>query len=323
MNALFKVHLCAGTVVAIAVGLAAPTIAQVPPSYGMDFMTVGAAGNRATRPDEVPWQPGLQVGSVPYQYRMTHTEVTASQYIGFVRAYAPYWAGAPGDPALTGTWIFWQPDRGYYIPPGYENYAADAMWATAARFCNWLHNGESNDRSAFETGVYDMASGARERLPGATFWLPTENEWIKSAYYDVNRYGPGEDGYWLYPDRDNDPLIRALPADGGETNAGLGVLMPVGQYPNAASPWGLLDLSGGDAEWLETHVNVQGGEFRAFRGSMDGGNPGDASDRLDYISEYSFASAPFGIRLCSVIPAPGAVVIGIVWSFMFIQRKKR
>ena len=289
-----------------------------------DWATIGAPGNRPTQPHEVPWQPGLQVGSVPYEYRITRTEVTVSQYIDFVRAYAPYWEGPPGAIALTGSMIYWRPERGYYIHAGEENFATNATWPMAARFCNWLHNGRASDLAAFETGVYDMASGARERLPGATYWLPTEDEWLKAGYYDPDRYGPGEEGYWLYPNRGNDPLIRGLPEDGGETNAGLlGAWMPVGQYPNAASPWGLLDLSGGESEWFETYVDVQGGHFRAYRGSWNGGTPGDVDDRLDTSGYYSFASSRLGVRLGSTIPTPSTAGAAILWAMLLVKRRGR
>ncbi len=88
-----------------------PAQAQV---ENFQWSVVGAPGNRPTRSEEVPWQPGLRVGSVPYEFRITRTEVTVADYIGFVRGYAPYWSGAPFDPSFTGTWIFWNPDRGYY-----------------------------------------------------------------------------------------------------------------------------------------------------------------------------------------------------------------
>lgn len=294
--------------------------AQLTPDYGIPFRTIDAAGNRPTIPSETPWQPELQVGSIGYEFRMSQTEVTTSQYIDFLRAYSPYWNGSPGTVDFTGFWIYYDTSRGYYIPEGYENHAAQASWGLAARFCNWLHNGQAADLASFETGVYDMASGARDRLPGATFWLPTEDEWIKAAYYDVDRYGPGLDGYWIYPDRDNVPLIRGLPGTGAETNAGIGVPMPVGRYPDSASPWGLLDLSGSDAEWLETFVNVSGPEARGYRGSQNVGIPGDALDRLDIFSDYHRASALLGIRLASSVPSPSALVFTLCAIVMLNRR---
>ena len=63
-------------------------------------------------------------------------------------------------------------------------------WYGAARYCNWLHNGlptGPQDLSTTEDGAYDMAIGGDliARKPGARYFLPTEGEWYKAAYYDA------------------------------------------------------------------------------------------------------------------------------------------
>jgi len=67
---------------------------------------------------------------------------------------------------------------------------------SAARFCNWLHNGATNGADT-ETGAYTlngMTNGILPpRNPGAKYWLPNRKEWFKAAYYnrysgEVNRY---------------------------------------------------------------------------------------------------------------------------------------
>jgi hypothetical protein len=65
---------------------------QVPPSYGHDFVTIGAPGNRGTLPSEQPWAefPDQAVGAVGYEFRITRTEVSANQWLEFARAYAPF-----------------------------------------------------------------------------------------------------------------------------------------------------------------------------------------------------------------------------------------
>ena len=53
----------------------------------------------------------------------------------------------------------------------------------AMRFVNWLQNGQGSGGT--ETGVYTISDGISEtRNPSASFWLPSENEWYKAAYYD-------------------------------------------------------------------------------------------------------------------------------------------
>jgi formylglycine-generating enzyme required for sulfatase activity len=41
-------------------------------------------------------------------------------------------------------------------------------------------------------------TGVSARKPGARYWIPSENEWYKAAYYDPTPEGPPDD-YWLYP----------------------------------------------------------------------------------------------------------------------------
>jgi formylglycine-generating enzyme required for sulfatase activity len=40
--------------------------------------------------------------------------------------------------------------------------------------------------------------GVSARKPGARYWIPSENEWYKAAYYDPSPTGP-EDDYWRFP----------------------------------------------------------------------------------------------------------------------------
>ncbi len=40
--------------------------------------------------------------------------------------------------------------------------------------------------------------GVSARKPDARYWVPSENEWYKAAYYDPSPEGPADD-YWLYP----------------------------------------------------------------------------------------------------------------------------
>jgi formylglycine-generating enzyme required for sulfatase activity len=62
----------------------------------------------------------------------------------------------------------------------------------AQRFANWLHNGQptgAQDATTTEDGAYTM--GATDVPPGparnsgALFFVPTEDEWYKAAYYDA------------------------------------------------------------------------------------------------------------------------------------------
>jgi formylglycine-generating enzyme required for sulfatase activity len=83
-------------------------------------------------------------------------------------------------------------------------------WGDAARFANWLTNGQpmglqslstTEDGSYFLNGAMSLSELlAVSRKPASRFVIPTENEWYKAAYYDPTP-GAGGNNYWLYPIR--------------------------------------------------------------------------------------------------------------------------
>src|SRR5690606_20365357 len=113
------------------------------------------------------------------------------------------------------------------------------------------------DTSTFHTNPDGTITDQPTRSPGARFWIPSFDEWVKGGYYDPDRYGEGEPGYWLHPGRSQTPLVSGLPWEGGETNGGVDLLVShdparnVGSYPHVRSAWGLMDISGGATEWIE------------------------------------------------------------------------
>jgi len=216
---------------------------------------------------------GEKVGSVDYVYRIAKTEVTSAQWVEFVNAFLPYVPeGLNHASRFTGRFTrpVDGPDGLYYRPiRGLEHISETVGWEFALRYANWLHNGKVSERWAFETGVYDLRRSwwdygntpgriwNIERSPDARYWIPNEDEWIKAMYYDPNRYGEGEGGYWTYPDSSDTPLIPGYPEDGGETDAGLDIGDPdahyvlMRSYPDVMSPWGLFDGSGGSEEIVD------------------------------------------------------------------------
>jgi formylglycine-generating enzyme required for sulfatase activity len=321
---------------AAATSLAATTaLAQVSVDYGLDWVTVGAPGNRATLPSEAPSFPD-PMGAVDYEFRITRTPVTASQWLEFVEAYAPYLdATTQVGSTFTGLFIHRRsggPAPRYEISPGKEQFPVDPAWHYAATYCNWLHNGKAREQWAFETGAYDISTfyvrpdrtraDQRERSPGAQFFLPDLDEWTKAVYYDPDRYGPGDEGYWLYPNASQEPLVSGGPgAPAAQTSAGTGELVAVGQYPEVTAPWGLLDASGGTYEWIED-VYREDGKYRRLVSSSIGGDPWH-EDRID-MRLYKFAphEPGIGFRIAAAIPAPGcgALVIGL--AFLVISRSR-
>ena len=316
-----------------------PALGQAPPDYGLNFLTIGAPGNRATLPSETPLNPEMNVGAVGYEYRIMRSNLSNAQYVDFLYAYAPYWRGNVNDPMFTGLWTSGQqlPGGGYKFTfrPGADNYATSISFEMAARYCNWLHNGKSGERWAFNTGAYELGDVGFSKKnwetqithsPGAKYWIPSLDEYDKAVYYDPNRYGPGEEGYWQYPDGGQEPLVMGLPSEPGSQTigdllAGVPGWFPGGweleQYPDTKSPWGLLDVSATQFAWTTTSKLAT-----ALRlgGSLANTTPLYASwDRLDDDGVAQLFLSLQGIRIVSVVPAPCTTLV----LFLLARRPKR
>jgi len=300
---------------------AAPIVSE-PDANGFRWSTVGDPGNRPTTPEDLPSNPEARIGSVGYEYRIAQTEVSNTQWLAFVRAYAPYYTGDPTASGFVGYNIV-PTSSGYQAVPGTEQHPAVMEWRMAARYCNWLTNNRATNREAFESGAYDTSTftinpngtfnDQLTHTPGAAYWIPTEDEWVKAVYWDQNRYGQGQGGYWRQPYSSDLPAVSGLPDAGGHTNAGvrldeLGNAMNVGSYPMSVTPWGLLDASGGQREWNEKSLGLR---FRQYRGSQ----AGEALDTVrlnDMLSGgfYTMSTSNFGLRIASLVPSPAFAFVG-------------
>jgi hypothetical protein len=327
--------------------------------FGFDFVTVGAPGNRSWLPHERRFQNGGDPnliddrGRVDYEYRILRTEVIQPQYVDFVRAFRPFWlsiedrpgptveSGSPVDSDFTsrGISIF----GGFAVDPRYDNSAVTISWRNAARYTNWLHNGAPTDEASltwdtFHTGAYtftdesfasNVYGNPVTRNEGARFWLPGLDELLKAAYYDPNRYGEGEEGYWLYPHSSNQEPIVGPPGTGdvGPTDLdGDGVVagwerLASGLRPGTVSPWGLLDVLGTEDEWVETPYGVAtiDGELLQSGSRL---LVGDLFAEIDNWGRSTSTGIGFTFRLATVVPSPaGATMIGL--GAVFATRRRR
>jgi formylglycine-generating enzyme len=260
------------------------TRAQATP-IGIDTVTVGNPGNAG---DPIEFQ-GV-FGAVGYVFAIGKYEVTAGQYAAFLAAVAatdPHglydtrmWTHAEGCKIeRTGS----PGSYAYGIAPDWANRPVNFVsWGDAARFANWLHNGQptgapslttTEDGSYFLNGKvtdWDLETVVRE--PDATWVLPTENEWFKAAYHKND----GVTGnYWNHPTAHNtavsNDLIDPDPGNNATFRAFAGdfTIGPpyyrtvVGAHENSASGYGAFDLGGNVQEFNET---VPEPDIRGIRG---------------------------------------------------------
>ena len=302
-------------------------------NHGHEWANIGHAGNA----DWVGSAGGssiVRAGGVDYRYRIAKTEVTNRQYYEFVLAYAPYVSSQfASSHQFTGLGIGLASNGGYSLAQSTADQGAEMGWRFAARYVNWLHNDKVGEQWAFESGVYDTSTfgsvgggstqitDQRERSEGARYFLPTRDEWIKAVHFDPDRNGEGMEGYWLYPySADTLPVAGAPGAPGAQTNAGTGVGYPIMSFPDAMTPWGLFDASGGVQEWLETISNQGGGRYTDS--STDGSPSFPDLDRIS-ISQVFTPADLIGIRLASVIPGPGAPLVALAAALLATRSRRR
>ena len=247
----------------------------------ISWMPVGNPGNAADTVVMIDGTTGY--GSVPYSYNIDRYDVTASQYVEFLNAKDPTGANTLGlynsmmSDATVGGIDFSTGnanDSKYSIISGRGDHPVNSVtWYDAIRFTNWLNNGQGGGDT--ETGAYTLGPLGADgiptngfsitRNPGATVFLPSENEWYKAAYYN-----PGTSSYFQYPTSSNvapiDSSPTALPNHANCFPGGPGNPTDVGAYSGTMSPYGAFDMGGNVYQWTEEIGNDAPPRFRILRG---------------------------------------------------------
>ncbi len=259
----FAPLLAAAAIVLLGAAPAPADVLNLPSGQtSLQFVTVGNPGNAA--------DPLTGLGAVPYTYQIGDYDVTLTQYATFLNAVAttsdPYglYSGVMATDFSSGISQNANGSGGYtYSVIGNGNVAVfDVSWGDAARFCNWLQNGQPTDpegAGTTETGAYTLDGGTTDaalsgisRNPGSVFCLPSLSEWYKAAYYNG-----GNGTYWLYPTQSNSPPSNVLSA-GGTNNANWGTsgLTTVGFFAGSPGPYGTFDQGGELYQWTDTILST-------------------------------------------------------------------
>ena len=309
-------------------------------------VTVGDAGN----PND-----STGYGGVSYVYNIAVTEVNLFQYTAFLNAVA-----------ATDTYSLYNTDMGIDLniagitrsgSSGSYTYAVSGSgarpvtyvsWFDAARFANWVANGQPTGAQAAgttEDGAYTL-NGAMSGIgftknainpntgTTTTWWIPSENEWYKAAYYDPTKGGTG--GYWLYPMRsDSQPGNMIGPemnqgnfvsfgnysvTQDAAYNATQNYLTDSGAYFSSGSYYGTFDQGGNVREWND---GVILGQYRC----TPGGSWFDVtvSLRSDFAQAHTLPEDgvySVGFRLASV-PEPSTAVLMLMGGGAWLLWRRR
>lgn len=78
----------------------------------------------------------------------------------------------------------------------------------AYRYCNWLHNNKLEGLASTQSGVYNFIGPQNveafgRRADCSRYFIPTENEWYKAAYYSGKNTNNTSAEYWTYATQTN------------------------------------------------------------------------------------------------------------------------
>jgi len=290
-------------------------------------------------------------GAVSYVYNIAVTEVNLFQYTAFLNAVAAtdtynlYHTSMGTNASIEGiTQSGSSGNYSYTVIGTATRPVTYVSWFDAARFANWVANGQPTGaqvNATTEDGAYTLNGAMSGNLSisknginpntatTTTWWIPSENEWYKAAYYQPVAQGGDSDSYWLYPTASNTIAGNTIGVadsanyyDGDiakNQNSLPSVLTDGGAYgSNSASFYGTYDQGGNVGEWNDAVI----GSSRGIRGASWINND------LDLLSSSRNGSDPtleffyVGFRVASV-PEPSTAVLMLMGGGLWLLWRRR
>ena len=252
--------------------------------FEMEFVVIGNPNNEADN---------TGYGAVSYTYRIGKHEVSEA----IIDAYNKRSRGAK----IT------KDTRGANKP------ATSVSWNEAARFVNWLNTSQghqaaykfadkeelSNIELWNKEEAWQLGGENLYRHKDAHYFLPSENEWYKAAYYDP-KANDGKGGYWDYA-TGSDEAPEAVASGSQAGTAVYGKYHSYSDTTNAggSSPYGTMAQNGNAWDWVESArggVNDSAIHERVIRGASVAFGPNGLR------SNFRFHQAPsqpvWGTNIC-------------------------
>ena len=174
----------------------------------IDWVEVGDPGNLEHTVTAKDGTSGY--GAVDYTFRIGEFEVTNAQYVEFLNAVSAADTNNLYESRMNSTMWGGITQSGsdgsytYTTKPNMGNKPVVFLsWFSAARFTNWLHNGQPiglQNATTTEDGAYTFSGfeTVGPRNPGAQIFLPNEHEWHKAAFYEPGAVTEDGDEWWYY-----------------------------------------------------------------------------------------------------------------------------
>ena len=322
--------------------LACLPFGSIASAEAIQWVTVGDPGNTA---DDTTY------GAVSTSFQIMKYEFTNQQYTDFLNSvattaddYSLYNANMGSNARGGITQSIVADDYVYAVKPNMGDKPVNYVnWFDAARVANWYQNGATSS-SDTEDGAYTLVGGqttgtAPARNNGATFYIPTEDQWYKAAYY---KGGGASTGYWDYATQ-SDSAPTAVAA--GST--GIGSAGSTGNFANynygadwnslngnvttvgtngGPSAYGAFDMSGNLTEWND----LTGSAVTTSRGLRGGPWLNDSNNLLSSLRNVGAPSSESnsgGFRLAAPVPEPSTCAMALVGlacgGYSMLRRRKR
>lgn len=320
--------------------LASAVVPRDAAAVTMSMVTVGNPGNTADTGG---------YGAVATSYQISKYEVTIGQYVEFLNAVAKtssetifntsYNANQNGGISRTGNGT--TGDLYVYSatgPRGTQYAAATTAnrpvtfvnWSNAARFANWMANGQPSTgvqaASTTEDGAYNLSGATGVVALNLTnpntsaapiYALPTSDQWYKAAYYN------GSTGtYTDYATQSDIAPGNAVGSTPNQANVYVGTapsgtysitqsstldstqnyLTDVGSYSGSASYYGTFDQTGNVSEWTSTAGSTGSAILRGGAWNLNAFGAGAGLDISVTTANYDT-----GFRLVAPVPEPSTM----------------
>ncbi len=208
-------------------------------------------------------------------------------------------------------------------------------WFSAARFANWLQNGQQANSSSMETGAYTLNNQTSGPIParnaGASVYLPSRDQWYKAGFYNGSAYTMYPTNNVTAPTNSITNVTLANVANyGGPVTPTISPIN-VNAYTNTASFYGAYNMFGNVTELTDTAgTGAEAGRPQVFSGSW-ATSLADASawnkTAAAIFRSSTVTTAQVGFRVAAV-PEPATIALasvglGALAGLDWMKRRKK